>query len=161
MKTKGFTLIELVLVIVLLGILAVSVTSKFSSSDPYEAFSFRNSLIASLRLAQQRAMQQTNTTYCHQIIIAADGKSFGVPDRTDCDEDTFPVGWQPDATGLIVDDSYNTTFQINGVANPGTISFDALGVPQDDCDGGCTINVISSEETLQVKIESQGYIHAI
>lgn len=158
---KGFTLLELVIVIVLIAILATTALPKFFSSDSFEAHTFRTSLISALRLTQQRAMQQTNSTYCHQIIIASDGASYGVPDRTDCAVTTFPMGWQPDATGLILDDSYSTTFQINGVANPGQISFDNMGVPQDDCASGCLINISSSLETVQIQIESQGYIHAI
>jgi len=114
MNTKqiGFTLIELITVIMLVGILAVAVLPKFDGTASYEAHTHRAQLISALRLTQQRAMQQTNTTdgYCHQIVFEghADYTRYGVPDRTDCDITTFPTpdpieDWAPDATGHLVD----------------------------------------------------------
>jgi len=164
-KQQGFTIIELVTVIVLIGILAVVVAPKFSGSDTYEAHAHRTQLISALRLTQQRAMQQTNNNdgYCHQIVFDNDANvsRYGVPDRTDCTVTTFPNDWQPDATGFEVDSKYEVSFQINGVANPSVVAFDSMGRPLGHCYGGCTINVQSSVETKQIKIESEGYVHAI
>lgn len=160
-KHNGFTLVEVIVVLILIGILAVTAASKFTGTDTFEAYTFRASLISALRLTQQRAMQQTNISdgYCHQIVI--ENTLYGVPDRTNCATVSFPNGWQPDFTGLVVDPRYNITFQINGVANPGKISFDSMGRPQGDCAGGCDINIQSSVETLKIRIESEGFIHGI
>ena len=56
----GFTLVELVTIIILIGILAVNVLPTFDGSASYEAHSHRAQLISALRLTQQRAMQQTD-----------------------------------------------------------------------------------------------------
>jgi len=156
-KNHGFTLVEVVIVLILVGILAASVSSKFTGTDTYEAYTFRASLISALRLTQQRAMQQTNSTFCHQIVI--ESTRYGVPDRTNCAVATFPVGWQPDFTGLVVASRYNITFAINGGGK--IVSFDSMGRPQNNCTGGCDINITSSVETVKIRIESEGYIHGI
>ncbi|MBL0709634.1 MAG: type II secretion system protein [Colwellia sp.] len=171
MKTQqGFTLVELITVIILIGILAVAVLPKFDGSASYEAHTHRAQLISALRLTQQRAMQQTNNNdgYCHQLIFEnnANVSRYGIPDRTDCSKTTFPSNWQPDDTGFEVDSKYNVTFAINGQSNPSAITFDSMGRPipnntiTNNCAGGCIINVISGVETLQIQIELEGYIHA-
>lgn len=157
----GFTLVEVITVMILISILAITVVSKFSGSDSFEAYTFRSSLISALRLTQQRAMQQTSGIYCHKIVF--ENKRYGIPSRTDCSLNTFPSGWKPDLTGLdLTDDAlerYKVTFKMD---NGGTqIEFDDMGRPQQDCFGGCTISIASSVESLKIKIESEGYIHAI
>ena len=160
---RGFTLIELTTVIILIGILAVAVLPKFDGSASYEAHSHRAQLISALRLTQQRAMQQTDNTdgYCHQIVFDNVKSRYGVPDRLNCSITAFSNIWQPDATGFNVESKYNVTFQVDGIANPSIVAFDGMGRPQGNCFGGCVINVTSSVEILTIKIELEGYIHAI
>ena len=171
-KTQtGFTIIELVTVIILLGILAVYVLPKFNGSSSFEAYTYRTQLISALRLTQQRAMQYTATTHindngstvnmCHHLVFDVSGARYGVPNRTDCSIETFPNGWQPDSTGLIVDSNHQVTFEIQGQNNPSAIGFNHLGVPTKNCLGGCVINVIGADETVQIKIAAQGFIYAI
>ncbi|MGL1956515.1 MAG: type II secretion system GspH family protein [Colwellia sp.] len=169
MKTQtGFTLVELVTVIILIGILAVTVLPKFDGTASYEAHTHRAQLISALRLTQQRAMQQTDPNavvatdqpYCHQIVFDNVKSRYGVPDRLDCSVIIFPNDWQPDATGFETDAKYDVTFQIDGKTNPGKVGFNSMGKPLYDCASGCTINVNSSVETLPIQIESEGYVHA-
>ncbi|MGJ8691086.1 MAG: type II secretion system protein [Thalassotalea sp.] len=173
-KQTGFSLIELVTVIILIGILAVNVLPKFSGSSSFEAHPYRAQLISALRLTQQRAMQYTAATYknsngdvvniCNQLVLAevsgSEKARYGVPDRTDCTTLTFASAWQPDSTGLIVDNNHQVNFQIQGRSNPSQITFDQWGRPAADCAGGCVINVISSDETINIQIESEGFIYA-
>jgi MSHA pilin protein MshC len=164
MKLKrGFTTIELVTVIIIVGILAVNVLPRFDGTASYEAHTHRAQLISALRLTQQRAMQQTNTTYgyCHEIIFDDIEDRYDIPNRIDCTPNVpvFPLNWQADATGHIVDSRYQITFNIDGAANPQTVGFDWMGRPTGSCAGGCEINVVSSVETLKVFIEEEGYIN--
>lgn len=159
-KYLGFTLIEVLATMILIGILAASAISKFSGSDSFEAYTYRTSLISALRLTQQRAMQQTNNiAFCHQIVFEAN--RYGIPDRTDCtivDLPDFPDEFLPDKTGLDLSGT-SVTVNIDGGGN--IVSFDSMGRPGNDCSGGCIINVSSAVETVQIEIESEGYIHGI
>tara|TARA_B100000809_G_scaffold185066_1_gene183082 strand:+ start:606 stop:1124 length:519 start_codon:yes stop_codon:yes gene_type:complete len=168
---SGFTTIELVTVIIIVGILAVNILPRFDGTSSYQAHTHRVQLISALRLTQQRAMQQTDSidSYCHQLIFDNDStvSRYGVPNRLDCDIITF-TGWEPDATGFEVDKKYQVSFSLEGEINPSAITFDSMGRPVsnnavtlNDCANGCIINIQSSVETLQIKIESEGYIHAI
>lgn len=166
----GFTLVELVTVIILIGILAVAVLPKFDGTASYEAHSHRAQLISALRLTQQRAMQQTDNSdnYCHQLIFdkVLNVSRYGTPDRLDCTKTTFPNNWQPDATGFVVEDKYTVSFGIAGTTNPSAVTFDSMGRPitnaslANNCSGGCTVNIQSDVETLAIEIEPEGYIHA-
>ncbi|WP_019027296.1 type II secretion system protein [Colwellia piezophila] len=163
MNNQGFTLIELVAVILLISILAVSVAPKFDGTAGYEAHAHRVQLIASLRLTQQRAMQQTDSTtgYCHELVFDNVQSRYGIPNRINCTptNPVFPSDWQADATGHTVDTSYDISFNVNGNSNPQTVGFDWLGRPVGACAGGCEINVVSAVQTLKITIESEGYIH--
>jgi len=156
---KGFTAIELVTVIILLGIFAAFVAPKFSGSDDFEAYAFRTQLVSDLRLIQQRAMHQTDCVK-HPLVFDGANSRYGVPDRTDCNVVTFPSGWVPDKVGLIISDEYDVSIFLGG-SNSFIVSFDSMGRPGDDCDGGCTIQVESGVETIEIAIESEGYVHAI
>ncbi len=173
-KNRGFTTLELVTVIIIVGILAMNVLARFDGTASYEAHTYRAQLISALRLTQQRAMQQTDSGdgYCHQLVFDNDTavSRYGIPDRVDCTVTSFSglvPAWQPDATGFEVSERHQVDFAIDGKANPSAITFDSMGRPvanatlANNCAGGCIINVQSSVETLKIKIESQGYIHAI
>jgi MSHA pilin protein MshC len=168
---RGFTTIELVTVIIIVAILAVNVLPRFDGTASYEAHTHRAQLISALRLTQQRAMQQTgadiknNSTFCHQLTI--EEKRYGIENRSECPltPNINKVGWTPDATGHIVDDSYEVSFTIDGTTL-NNVEFNWLGQPN-DCDNsgslGCTILVESAVEkgadALKIKIEVEGYIH--
>lgn len=165
MHNKGFTLIELIVVIMLISILAVTVIPKIDSTDGYEAHTHRAQLISALRLTQQRAMQQTDSTdeYCHQIVFDSAYPRYGIPNREDCDDESLPTpieDWKPDATGHLVEDGYDITFDINDDPNPSVVGFDWMGRPTKGCDGGCQINIKHiSGQSLKIYIEEEGYIN--
>jgi len=58
MNHKGFTLIELVIIIILIGIIAVVVAPKLGDVTTTKASSFRDKLKADIRYAQNLAMSQ-------------------------------------------------------------------------------------------------------
>lgn len=72
---QGFTLIELITVIILLGILSAFAVSRFSSSQSYSTTVIKNQLIASVRLAQQTAMSRASVSSSGQTQLQVSGDS--------------------------------------------------------------------------------------
>lgn len=162
----GFTLIELVLVVFLVGILAASVLPKLDIvNSGYNEITYRDRLISLLRLQQNRAMQQTNST-CHLVRLA--GNAFGIPFKNNA------ISCESDA--VILDDYEELTShetghyglslveRDNGVIFSGLdVYFNNLGCPVTTAGSACGsvdyLIQIVGQDTYQVCIESQGYIH--
>lgn len=175
-QQSGFTLVELVAVIIVMAILAVTVAPKFIGRDNYDAYTYRSQLISSLRLTQQRAMQNQRPNICHQFLIDTFNGNMqaGVPDNNACGaspEFTQSAESNGDLTRVEVDTRDYATFTLNG-DDEAALTFDSLGRPSGDCVTeinlgfftttvpGCTITV-TSLETASLCIESEGYIHNI
>jgi MSHA pilin protein MshC len=136
-KITGFTLIELITVIIIIGILAASVVPKFFSSNGYEEYTYRSETIALLRAVQLRAMQQKDlTNSCHTITIT--NKTIA------------------DNCGHLVQITNNHNVTFSSASNAINFNHDGLA----NCGANCLIR-ISGGEVLEIKIETQGYIHGI
>ena len=164
----GWTLIELTVVLLILGVLAVAVAPRFGGSDGYHEHVYQARLISALRTMQLRAMHDTRTDFCFQINIKTGNNSaFGPPTLNfsngnqllSCD--TRPID---DANAEYVSTS-GAEMTENGVqilGNDQKVQFDALGCVTDSglsCQGPVRID-IQGQRTLGVCIEDQGYIHA-
>lgn len=69
-QQKGFTLVELVVVIIVLGVLSAVALPKFFDSQSYDERGFRDELITALRFAHKRAV----ATGCDvQVTITVNG----------------------------------------------------------------------------------------
>ena len=64
---SGFTLVELVIIIVLLGVLSVVAISRFDDGKGYNEFLLQKRLLSALRHVQMQAMQDTRDGYCHRL----------------------------------------------------------------------------------------------
>jgi prepilin-type N-terminal cleavage/methylation domain len=80
-KYRGFTLIELILVIVLLGVLAVTVAPRFFSASGYDQIAARDQLIQMLRQAQLQSMN--NSAEC-QVVHFNNNQSWIPSDPSLC-----------------------------------------------------------------------------
>ncbi|MBS1198458.1 MAG: methylation [Proteobacteria bacterium] len=58
MKSKGFTLVELIVVMVVMGVLAVIAVPRFADQSAFEARGFHDETLALLRFAQKSAIAQ-------------------------------------------------------------------------------------------------------
>lgn len=82
----GFTLVELIIVIVLLGILSVAALPRFFSTNTYKEYFFFYELLNSVRYAQKVAV----ATGCH-VQVATDANAVVLRRRAGCTNGLFSV----------------------------------------------------------------------
>ncbi|SEB00493.1 type II secretion system protein [Alkalimonas amylolytica] len=141
---KGFTLVELIVVMVLLGILSVTLLPRFLSGAGTSEYHYRDQALALLRRVQIQAMQCTDATFCPGSVLQLSSSAIGT--SADC---------RNDATHLCIASRDVVTLS----ANFSQLSFDALGRPQ-GCAAAtpaCTLTITGSN-SLQICLESEGYI---
>jgi MSHA pilin protein MshC len=167
-KKSGFTLIELVIVIILIGILAATAIPKFIGNNGFEAQAYRDQLLQLLKTVQQQAMscdkacrstRTANPYACNKVLIVAESSTepsrFGIP--TNCDDESstplkLPETFNPPQLGMSKAEADSSAIKFS----PHTIEFNSRGVAS-SC-AGCDISIFG-EQTLSIRIESQGYIH--
>lgn len=159
MSNKGFTLIELIVVIILISILAVTVVPKFLSSKGFEEYSYRDELIVKLRAIQLRTMQQTDGNVCHNIKVEASEISLLETVGTACG-----TGNAGESTTVTITNDHVVSFSISGGLS--NFSFSSLGRPEavgcGDATTLCSITLtVSGESDLVIEINQEGFIHAV
>ncbi len=140
-RCKGFTLVELIVVLVIIGVLAVSLIPRFFSAAGTSEYLYQDQLLNLLRRAQIQAMQCTDCT-TPAVNIAATSVLIGTASCNDTD------------TGLVLCVAARDAVTL---APAGSISFDNLGRPACSAET-CTVTV-QGVSALRVCIESEGYIH--
>ena len=75
-KQEGFTLIELIMVIILLGVLSVFAMSRFPSGPSYSAVITKNQLLSALRLSQQTALSRSFSNQNVTLTITSTGGNW-------------------------------------------------------------------------------------
>lgn len=146
-KALGFTMIELIVVILLLAIMAVTVAPKFFNSTGFQEYTYQAEVITKLRAIQLRAMQQTNSSECHTVLVTE--KALGIPQNCNLSSGS----WHSETSSVIIQGDHDVTFDVS--SGDYSLDFDGMGRPS--C-SSCLIT-INGDSTLTVIIESEGYIH--
>lgn len=153
---EGFTLIELVLVIVLLGIVGVYVAPKITDFSSYEARVVKDSILSAARRAQHLAMY--DSSLCYRLNIEAN--QFGVQSAS-----SQAGPWQyltspydPTDANHPVKKAFN---KVDSVLPLGAIYFDALGNRTTTCKGAAagstTLTLTQGGEAHSINLCSTGY----
>jgi MSHA pilin protein MshC len=151
-RRRGFTLVELVVVMVLMGILAANAMPRFFTASRFEAMGFADSSAASARFAQQLALNSRCDT---AFIIDAAG--YGLFQRaTDCATGNFTRALnRPGGT------AWAEVAPVGVTLSALAVFFDSQGRPFDVASGNVLNSGVSytvGGRTIVVEPES-GYIH--
>jgi MSHA pilin protein MshC len=134
-KQQGFTLIELITVVILLGIISFTAVSRFDVLDSTKVQSGRDDLIAACFFAQQTAMARANI----RLVVTANSVSVT--------ENNVPVSFGAQ--------TYPRNFPSGVTASPAaTFLYDKLGRTT-----GGTITLSRAGVSTTVTVEASGYAH--
>jgi len=145
MKSAGFTLVELVVIIALLGILAAVAAPRFFQTSTFQSRGFYDKSVAVVRLAQKTAVAwRRNVFVCVTATTVGAGEASGCATKL-----TYPSGGQASETAP------------SGVTlNVVEFSFDGLGRPST----AATITFTSSiagDPARQITVAAEtGYVAA-
>ncbi|WP_042146893.1 MULTISPECIES: prepilin-type N-terminal cleavage/methylation domain-containing protein [unclassified Pseudoalteromonas] len=129
----GFTLVELIITLIILGILSVTVIPKFFGPALFDSYTARDQAMSALRTMQLRAMQMTDDNKCHKFIISTDliAPPSPITDTNTC-SNTANAADNPDYLSVTLDSSRtDVTFDADNAAGStfSQIAFDDLGKP--------------------------------
>ncbi|AVH27816.1 type II secretion system protein [Vibrio diabolicus] len=151
-STLGFTLMELILVIVLLSILSLFAASRFMGSGSFSAYALQERVISVIRQVQVNRMQSN---------VASPDNNFRLQVSSSCVGSVAAcelTGSAQDARSDVVIDKSAKFSLTNAVTNP--IEFNLLGNPINSASGGVSILIEDKHgrSRCQVEINSQGYV---
>jgi len=145
-RERGFTLVELVAVIVIVGILAAVVLSRFPGVSPFSSRAARDQVVSGLRYAQQQAMSRNRPA---RFVFGAGRYRVQFRDSGGA--------W----TDVPVPGSGASRWQLPGgvrFAASGSRRFNGLGQPVATCGPGAGVD-LTSGATVAIECET-GFVHA-
>lgn len=144
---RGFTLIELIAVMVLVGILSIALFSRMGSTGTAAIQSGRDDLIAALFFAQQQAMMRSNTAPGNNVAISL----VLTTNTISVNENNTPI--------RVTSQYYPLTLPAGVTLVPATLNYDKLGRTT-----ATTITLTgsgnSSGASAAVRVEASGYAYA-
>ena len=154
LRQLGFTLIELIMVVIMMGILAVFITPRLLNSDGFNARGFHDETLAFVRYAQKTAIAQRRTVCISFIGDSATLRMASLAANTACDSALQgPKGDRPGTITARPGTSYRVT--------PTDFNFDGLGQPVNAAGallGRQAIQVRNAENGITVEAVT-GYTH--
>lgn len=157
-RCTGFTMVELIVTIMIVGILAAVAGPRFFEIDAFRARGFYDEALAALHYAQKTAIAQRRS-----IFIRLDGATETI---TACYTSVFPCAAADQVPGPYGERPYTIT-AASGVdlQATGTYFFDALGRPYNAADtvptstfSALTISIVGGGDTRAITVEREtGY----
>ena len=160
---KGFTIVELVVVIIVISILAVTAIPRLTVTESFSATTDRDQLIALLISVQTRAMQNTEFVFdftgnivsekCHTVAFTTDEIGMLAQRSNGLCSTGFAASDDVDDFLKFMPEN---DFTVRNLANAtvSQIGFNNLGQPVPQ-----TAYKITFDSSASLCIESEGYIH--
>ncbi|MDZ7938873.1 MAG: prepilin-type N-terminal cleavage/methylation domain-containing protein [Rhodoferax sp.] len=150
-RQRGFTLIELIMVLVLLGVLAVFAAPRILNRNDFEARGFHDQTLGVLRFAQKTAIAQRRSV-C--VAFTANTITLTIANAEAIAACAVPLNGP---TGLAV---LTAPANVTYTAAPANFRFDGLGQPLTGANTAAprTINVTNAAGTISVEAAT-GYVH--
>ena len=168
---NGFTMIELIVVMIIVGIMAVTVIPRMSLLGGFSARGYADQIEAYLRFAQKSALAARRTTRlelvncttangnCNTAPLFCVARSYSA--TPSCTTACPASGCSSDWCAMMLPGQFSSPQSRVGVTSAGTVCFDATGRPISG--GGLAIAVSDETNTpaRTVTIESEtGYVHS-
>ena len=148
---RGFTLVELIMVLALAGILAAVVGPKVFVTGTFEARGFHDETLALLRFAHKSAIAQRRP-----VCVVFSSTTARLSIDSDRNAATGTSGCEASLTGPRGDSPGTITARgtVQYAATPATVVIDGLGQPA----AGQTIQVSGAAQTITIEAVT-GYVH--
>jgi MSHA pilin protein MshC len=146
----GFTLIELIMVLVLVGILSIAIIPRFASKNAFDARGYFDQSIAMVRYAQKLAIAQRRDVF---VNVTGNSICLTYATETTCAGAT--------AANQVINPAAQAWFVKTAPAGmiftaASSFSFNALGQPST----GKVISFTGDGVTTNITVESEtGYVH--
>ncbi|MBV7297976.1 type II secretion system protein [Enterovibrio paralichthyis] len=154
--SKGFTLIELITVLMILGIISVFAVPRLSGAEAFSVTGARDTGLSVARQVQLRAMQQEDTSAgCNALVITASRLGGSVA------SENCKLGEDENRSDVV--DLSNSSVRISPEQ---TLYFDLLGRPVDANNkrlcttGDCKFTFKQGDSTASICLNSEGFIDA-
>ena len=144
-QDTGFTVVELVVVIVLLGILSVYAVPRFVGVASFETSGFYQETVSAARYANRLAVGRGEEV---RILFSQNGYELFYQDDTPLPEHGHPVS----------SNSRDDITLTSGDDLPHNATFDALGRCSQGCEGNLTISVDGRNMTIH---NETGYVDTL
>jgi MSHA pilin protein MshC len=158
-RQGGFTLIELVVTIVLLGILSVSALPRLFVSSDFDAFGFHGETLSYLRYAQKTAIAQRRTVCVAFTLSSVTLSISSNPATYNCSSVGALIGPKGESSPVTLNARPGISFS----ALPTAFYFDGLGQPISVAGTGAaqstqTFQVSGVSKSITVETAT-GYVH--
>ncbi|MEZ8394257.1 MSHA biogenesis protein MshC [Vibrio cyclitrophicus ZF170] len=152
---RGFTLVELIVVILLLAIISATAISRFGGRQNYEFYALQNQVSSVVRQVQLNRMQSNmdmSVSGAESLRLVAANNCIGSQSACDNLSET--------RSDVIASDDYSfSSVPTSSYTSP--IEFNLLGNPENTASSGVQITISSnnSSDKAWVCINSQGFVY--
>ncbi|PTO95552.1 MSHA biogenesis protein MshC [Vibrio sp. 10N.286.48.B8] len=153
--SKGFTLVELIVVIIILAIVSITAASRMSGRSSFELFALQDQAISVVRQVQLNRMQSNmdmSVSGAESLRLVAVNNCIG--SQSACDNTSAT------RSDVIASDDYSfSSVPTSSYTSP--IEFNLLGNPENTASSGVQITISSnnSSDKAWVCINSQGFVY--